>query len=159
MTIIGLAAAYAIPPVSAARAEGGIKSTIVSAWEAVQSDRVLRFGIIGAIAFWTIASLVGQDIIIYGKSVLGLSDSKTGLPLAAFGVGMGLGAVLAGKLSGAKVEYGLIPLGAVGAQSLFARSRTCPTAALWDTSLDVLFRRGKWICRRSDQCSDPVACS
>ena len=114
LTIVGLAAAYAIPPVSAARAEGGIKATIISAWEAVLSDRILRFGIIGAIAFWTIASLVGQDIIIYGKSVLGLSDSKTGLPLAAFGVGMGLGAVLAGKLSGAKVEYGLIPLGAVG---------------------------------------------
>lgn len=114
LTVVGLAAAYAIPPVPAARAEGGIKATIVSAWEAVQSDRVLRFGIIGAIAFWTIASLVGQDIIIYGKSVLGLSDSKTGLPLAAFGVGIGVGAVLAGKWSGAKVEYGLIPLGAIG---------------------------------------------
>ena len=114
MTLIGLWACYAIPHVPPARSEGGIHATITSAWEAVKSDQVLRFGILGAIAFWTIASLVGQDIIIYGKSVLGLSDSKTGFPLAAFGVGIGIGAVLAGKLSGAKVEYGLIPLGAIG---------------------------------------------
>ena len=114
LTLVGLVACYAIPRVAPARSEGGIRATITSAWEAVKSDRVLRFGILGAIAFWTIASLVGQDIIIYGKSVLGLSDSKTGLPLAAFGVGIGIGAVLAGKLSGAKVEYGLIPLGAIG---------------------------------------------
>ncbi len=114
LTIVGLLACYTIPKVTPARSEGGVRATITSAWEAVQSDRVLRFGILGAITFWTIASLVGQDIIIYGKSVLGLSDSKTGFPLAAFGVGIGIGAVLAGKLSGAKVEYGLIPLGAVG---------------------------------------------
>ncbi|GJL63521.1 MAG: acyl-[ACP]--phospholipid O-acyltransferase [Nitrospirales bacterium] len=114
LALVGLVACYAIPLVPPARSEGGVSATVASAWKAVHSDQVLRFGILGAIMFWTIASLVGQDIIIYGKSVLGLSDSKTGLPLAAFGVGIGIGAVLAGKLSGAKVEYGLIPLGAVG---------------------------------------------
>ncbi|GJL53807.1 MAG: acyl-[ACP]--phospholipid O-acyltransferase [Nitrospirales bacterium] len=114
LALVGLLACYAIPHVPPARSEGGVSATVASAWTAVQSDQVLRFGILGAIMFWTIASLVGQDIIIYGKAVLGLSDSQTGLPLAAFGVGIGIGAVLAGKLSGPKVEYGLIPLGAVG---------------------------------------------
>ena len=114
LTLVGLVACYSIPRVPPARTEGGVHATVTAAWQSVRSDRVLRFGILGAITFWTIASLVGQDIIIYGKSVLGLSDSKTGFPLAAFGLGIGIGAVLAGKLSGAKVEYGLIPLGAVG---------------------------------------------
>jgi len=114
LALVGLVACYAIPKVPPARTEGGVSATVASAWNAIQSDKVLRFGILGAIMFWTSASLVGQDIIIYGKSVLGLSDSTTGLPLAAFGVGIGIGAVLAGKLSGAKVEYGLIPLGAIG---------------------------------------------
>ncbi|MGB0910607.1 MAG: acyl-[ACP]--phospholipid O-acyltransferase [Nitrospirales bacterium] len=130
LTLVGLAACYTIPHVPPARADGGIKETVASAWEAVKADKVLRFGILGAIMFWTIASLVGQDIIIYGKSVLGLSDSKTGLPLAAFGMGIGVGAVLAGKLSGAKVEYGLIPLGAVGLSfCLLALGFTTPLLA------------------------------
>ena len=114
MTLVGIVASFAIPKVPAARAEGGLRVTVAHAWESVSADRVLGFGILGGICFWTLASLVGQDIIIYGKAVLGLSDTTTGLPLAAFGVGIGIGAVLAGKLSGAKVEYGLIPHGAAG---------------------------------------------
>ena len=113
-SLVGLATAFLIPSVKPAREEGGLSATVNGAWSAMKSDRVLRFGMLGGIAFWTIASLVGQDIIIYGKVVLGLSDSSTGLPLAAFGVGMGIGAISAGKLSGPKVEYGLIPFGAGG---------------------------------------------
>ena len=114
MTLIGFAASFSIPKVPAARTEGGIEETVQGAWAAVTHDRVLRFGMLGSITFWTVASLVGQDIIIYGKAALGLSDATTGLPLAAFGVGMGGGAILAGKLSGPKVEVGLIPYGAGG---------------------------------------------
>ena len=114
MTLIGFAAAFSIPRVPVARSEGGIEETIRGAWSALSADPVLRFGMLGSITFWTMASLVGQDIIIYGKAVLELSDDQTGLPLAAFGVGMGIGAVLAGKLSGPKVEFGLIPYGAAG---------------------------------------------
>jgi len=114
MTFIGFVASFSIPHVPVARTVGGVQETIQGAWAALSADRVLRFGMLGSITFWTIASLVGQDIIIYGKAVLELSDEQTGLPLAAFGVGMGIGAVLAGKLSGPKVEFGLIPYGAAG---------------------------------------------
>ena len=114
MTLIGFVAAFSIPRVPVARTDGGIEETIRGAWSALSEDPVLRFGMLGSITFWTMASLVGQDIIIYGKAVLDLPDDQTGLPLAAFGVGMGIGAVLAGKLSGPKVEFGLIPYGAAG---------------------------------------------
>ena len=114
MTLIGFWASLSVPHVPVARTDGGVGETVKGAWAALSADRVLRFGMLGSITFWTIASLVGQDIIIYGKAVLGLSDATTGLPLAAFGVGMGFGAVMAGKLSGPKVEFGLIPYGAAG---------------------------------------------
>ena len=114
MTLIGFLSALSIPQVPVARTSGGIEETVQGAWSAVAQDRVLRFGMLGSITFWTVASLVGQDIIIYGKAALGLSDATTGLPLAAFGIGMGGGALLAGKLSGPKVEVGLIPYGAGG---------------------------------------------
>ena len=113
-SVAGCAASLMIPVVPRARDEGGLVSTLQGAWQAVRADRVLRLGISGNVGYWTIASLVGQDVLVYAKAVLGLSDSLSGLPLATFGIGIGLGSVLAGKLSHAKIEVGQIPLGAVG---------------------------------------------
>ncbi len=94
---IGLWASLFIPTVPRARLEGGVRETWQAAIEALRLDRVLKLGIMGAIAFWTLASLVGQDVLIYAKAVLQLSDSLSGLPLAAFGVGVGIGALLGRK--------------------------------------------------------------
>lgn len=113
-SVVGVAASLMVPAVPRAREKGGLRATLEGAWQAVQADRVLRLGIAGNVGYWTIASLVGQDVLVYAKAVLELSDSLSGLPLATFGIGIGLGSVLAGKLSHAKVEVGLIPLGAVG---------------------------------------------
>ena len=113
-SVVGVAASLMVPAVPRAREEGGLRATLQGAWQAVQADRVLRLGISGNVGYWTIASLVGQDVLVYAKAVLELSDSLSGLPLATFGIGVGLGSVLAGKLSHAKVEVGQIPLGAIG---------------------------------------------
>ena len=71
-------------------------------------------GVLGSIAFWTLASLVGQDVLVYAKAVLNLSDTYSGFPLAAFGVGVGIGSLVVGKLSATKVELGYLPLGGIG---------------------------------------------
>ncbi|HSB69632.1 MAG TPA: acyl-[ACP]--phospholipid O-acyltransferase [Candidatus Methylomirabilis sp.] len=110
----GFAAAWAVPRVKAARSDGGLGATLKGAWAALGNDRVLRLAVLGSIFFWGIASLVGQEILVYAKAVLRLPDAASGLPLAVLAAGIGLGGVLAGRLSGPKVEYGLIPLGAIG---------------------------------------------
>ncbi|RMH06979.1 MAG: MFS transporter, partial [Nitrospirae bacterium] len=114
LAVCGFLAALTVPPVPRSRMEGGVRATLHGAWEAVRSDSLLRVGIGGNIAYWTIASLVGQDVLIYAKAVLGLADSWVGTPLATFGFGVGLGSILAGILSSAKVEMGLIPVGVIG---------------------------------------------
>ena len=113
-SVVGVVASLMVPAVPRARETGGVGSTLQGAWQAVRSDRVLRLGISGNVGYWTVASLVGQDVLVYAKAVLGLSDSLSGIPLATFGIGVGLGSVLAGKLSHAKIEVGQIPLGALG---------------------------------------------
>ena len=113
-SLAGFWASFSIPPVPAARAEAGVLSTLSGAWNAVSTNRVLRIAIFGSVFYWSIASLVGQDILIYAKSVLLLSDTLSGLPLATFGIGVGIGSVLAGKLAYGKIEMGHIPLGAIG---------------------------------------------
>ena len=50
----------------------------------------------------------------YDATHLRLNDWQVGLPLAALGIGVGVGCLLAGKLSAPRVEYGLLPFGALG---------------------------------------------
>ncbi len=114
LAAVGFAAAWAVPRVPPARAEGGLASTVRGAWASVRADRVLGLAVLGSIFFWAIASLLGQDILVYAKAVLGLRDMVAGGPLAFVTLGTGLGAILAGTLSASKVEYGLLPLGALG---------------------------------------------
>ena len=115
LSVVGLVASFGVPRVPAARSTGGVGSTIRGAWAAIQTERLLRLAIPGEIFFWTIASLFAQNVLVYAKAVLHLSDAKSGLPLTLLSVGIGVGAILVGRLSQHRIEYGLIPLGAVGA--------------------------------------------
>ncbi len=114
LSAFGLWASLAIPPVKAARAAGGIGATVRLAWESIHADRVLRLALIGQVFVWTIATLVPPVVLAYDASHLGLKEWQSGLPLAALGIGVGVGCLLAGKLSASKVEYGLLPLGVLG---------------------------------------------
>ena len=111
--IVGLLISLRLPRVPAARAEGDLAETIRTAWRAIRRERVLGLAVAGSVVYWTIASLLGQDILVYVKSVLGLSDTHAGIPLALFGLGVGGGSLITARLSRGKVEYGVIPLGAV----------------------------------------------
>ena len=112
LALIGLVATRGIPRVPAARAEGGLVTTVTTAWQAMRADRVLWLSVLGSCFYWSVASFVGALILVYGRLELDLD--YPGILLALFGLGVGAGGLLAGKLSANKVEYGLIPLGAVG---------------------------------------------
>ena len=114
LAVVGLLSAVGIPKVKAAGSRESFGRVIGGAWQAVRADRVLWLAILGSGYYWGIASLLGQDLLIYGKYVIGLDDDMAGVPLALLAVGIGVGAVIAGKLSAGKVESGLIPLGGLG---------------------------------------------
>jgi acyl-[acyl-carrier-protein]-phospholipid O-acyltransferase/long-chain-fatty-acid--[acyl-carrier-protein] ligase len=113
-SVIGCLAALAVPRVRPSRSEGGLLSTVRGAWRAIRADRILWLAVLGAAFYWGIASLLGQDALVYIKTALGVPDARAGVPLAFFGIGVGAGSLLAARLSASKVEYGLIPLGATG---------------------------------------------
>lgn len=114
LALVGLTAAWSVPRVPPARAAGGLFDTLQGALSALRADRLLRLAITGAVFFWTIASLVVQNVLVYAKAVLGLSDALATVPSALISVGIGLGALVVGRLSRSRVEYGLVPLGAAG---------------------------------------------
>ncbi|MBM3856004.1 MAG: MFS transporter, partial [Verrucomicrobia bacterium] len=86
LAAVGLLAAWTIPRVPASRSEGGVGTTIAIAWATLRADRLLQIAVGINIMFWTIASLFGQDMLIYAKSRLALSDELSGLPLAVLGL-------------------------------------------------------------------------
>ena len=82
-------------------------------WE-IKKDHVLWLAVLGNTYFWFLGGLLQPIILLYGKQVLHLSDRNNGFLQAALAIGIGVGSVAAGYLSGGKIEYGLIPLGALG---------------------------------------------
>lgn len=113
LAVFGFLAARRIPAVAPARAEGGVAATLRTAWAAIRGERVLGLTVAGSALFWAVVSLLGQDVLVYGKASLGLSDTQAGVLLALYGLGVGGGSLMAARLSAAKVEYGLIPLGSI----------------------------------------------
>ncbi len=112
IAFVGLVAVLRVKPTGAppiASAPASLREVI----GLLRADRTLLLALIGGAWFWTIASLLGQDLLVWSRTHLMLAEGRTGVPLGAFGIGMGIGSVLAGRVSGDKVELGLIPLGAV----------------------------------------------
>jgi len=115
--VVGMFASFGVAKVPAARSEGGFVDTLKGSFNAIIADRVIWLAVLGSGLFWAVASLLGQDILVYAKTLtvgMANSDTMSGLPLAFYGLGVGIGSVWAGRISGRLVEYGLIPLGAIG---------------------------------------------
>jgi len=82
--------------------------------ERIAKDRVLWLAVAGNTYFFFLGALLQFDIVFYGRDVLHVASSRGSLLQAAIAIGIGLGSLAAGYLSGGKIEYGLIPLGAIG---------------------------------------------
>jgi len=80
----------------------------------IRKDRVLWLAVLGNTYFWFLGALLTANIVFYGSDVLHISSTRAGILQAAVAIGIGLGSLTAGYLSGGKVEYGLIPMGSVG---------------------------------------------
>src|ERR1700728_485802 len=89
-------------------------SDFISQMKTILADRVLGWAVFGNMYLFFLAALLQTVIVIYGHDVLRVDDRHTSYLQAAIAVGIGIGSIAAGYLSGGKIEYGLIPLGAVG---------------------------------------------
>ena len=81
--------------------------------------RPLWLTVVATAYFWFVGALMQIAVILFGTESLGGDEGEVGILLAFFGVGIGVGSMAVGRLSGDKVEIGLVPLGALG-MSLFS---------------------------------------
>ncbi|MGC3960233.1 MAG: acyl-[ACP]--phospholipid O-acyltransferase [Verrucomicrobiota bacterium] len=81
---------------------------------AMKGDRPLWLAVIGNTYFNFLGALLLLNLFFYGADVLQLNETQTGILNVALALGIGIGSVAAGYLSGGKIEYGLVPIGAIG---------------------------------------------
>ncbi len=80
----------------------------------MRRDKALFLAVLGNTYFWFLGSLLFSTVVVYGPDVLHIGQTKTGYLNAALAIGIGIGSMIAGLVSGSKIEYGLIPFGSIG---------------------------------------------
>ena len=117
-SVVGLGTSFGISRVPAAdpakKFQPNFLGDLWTNGRRIAQDRVLWLAVAGNTYFFFLGALLQFDIVFYGRDVLRVASSRGSLLQAAIAIGIGLGSLTAGYLSGGKIEYGLIPLGAIG---------------------------------------------
>jgi 1-acyl-sn-glycerol-3-phosphate acyltransferase len=116
--IVGLAASYRIPLSPAPQPDLKISRNFVA--ESFRNikfsskNRTVFLSILGNSWFWFYGAVVLSQFPVYSKDYLHGDHSVFVLLLIVFSIGVGAGSLLCEKLSGGKVEIGLVPFGSIG---------------------------------------------
>jgi len=86
-------------------------------WEflkVLKQDRYLLITILAASSFLFIGALIQLVMIPFGREVLGLEKEVSSYLFIFAALGIGTGSLLAAKVSGRNIEFGIVPIGAFG---------------------------------------------
>lgn len=93
----------------------------------------------GNVAFFFVAMLVQLNLALFAQKEFHLGPTQQAGLQAALSLGIGIGSMLAGKLSRGRIEYGLVPIGAaLMAMAAFGLGIPGITKPLFITALGVL---------------------
>jgi acyl-[acyl-carrier-protein]-phospholipid O-acyltransferase / long-chain-fatty-acid--[acyl-carrier-protein] ligase len=113
----GLATSLRITRVPAAGSSSRFRlnpfSEVITGTKRLLAGRPLWLTVLAISYFWFLGALFQMDLLLFGSEVLRVSELRVGLMVTCLAVGIGVGSMLAGRLSGDKVELGLVPLGSI----------------------------------------------
>ena len=84
-----------------------------------REEKSVFLSILGLSWFWFFGSAMTIQMPAYAADILNGNESIVTILLVAFAVGVGLGSLLCERMSGHRIELGLVPFGSIG-MSLFA---------------------------------------
>jgi len=84
-----------------------------------REDRTVFLSILGISWFWFFGTVMTVQVPAYTLDILNGNEAITTALLVAFAVGVGIGSLLCERMSGHRIELGLVPFGSIGL-SLFA---------------------------------------
>ncbi len=121
-SIIELIMAYRLPLLDQSRDTKNLAfkdlisaKSMVDNIKLVTRNRVIRLSVIGIAIFWSVGQVMLAAFPAFAKATLSIDNTIViqGI-LACSGLGIAIGATLAGKWSKGHIETGLIPIGAAG---------------------------------------------
>jgi acyl-[acyl-carrier-protein]-phospholipid O-acyltransferase/long-chain-fatty-acid--[acyl-carrier-protein] ligase len=117
VAVVGYLTSLGITRVPAAGAKAPVRldpfAEIVSGTKHLLRDRPMWLAAMGISYFWFLALFLNMDLVLFGAETLKAGDTRVGFLMACLSIGIGAGSMLAGRLSGDKVEIGLVPLGSI----------------------------------------------
>jgi len=118
LALLGLLTAWWMPKTAPVDPDLKLDWNVFRAsWRSVAElagNRTVFLSCLGISWFWFFGSIYFTQLPIYSKSILGGSPAVYTTLLAIFSIGVAVGSLLCEKLSGHKVEIGLVPFGAIG---------------------------------------------
>jgi acyl-[acyl-carrier-protein]-phospholipid O-acyltransferase/long-chain-fatty-acid--[acyl-carrier-protein] ligase len=118
MAMVGLASSYFIPKMKAVDPQA--KFPLNPFWQtgkdiaALFSHKMLFWVSMASAFFWGLAALAQNNIDKYAIEYLLVQQQHVTVLAAVLTIGIGIGAVFCGWLSGKRIEMGLVPIGAFG---------------------------------------------
>jgi len=109
------------------------------------ANRTVFNSVLGVSWFWFYGAMFLAQFPAYARDTLGGGEQVVTLLLAVFSLGIGIGSLLCERLSGHKIEIGLVPFGAIGMTFIavdlfFASPVAAPASGL--TALQFLGQAG-----------------
>ena len=107
----------------------------------IRASRPLLLTVLGIAYYWMVGAIYLMNVYHYGPELLHLDERGVAYLNACLSIGIGLGAVIAGRLSGDQVELGLPPIGSIGlglfAICLFFAKNSFPQALVGHSLLGI----------------------
>jgi len=118
IAVLGYLVSRSIPPAPAAapdlRFNWNPFTETVRVLGFVTKNRTVFNAVLGISWFWFFGGVFTMQLPNYTKIFLGGTEGVSILVLALFSIGVGVGSLLCERLSGRKIEIGLVPLGSIG---------------------------------------------
>ena len=112
-----------------------------------REERSVFLSILGISWFWFFGSAMTIQLPGYTLGILNGNEAITTALLVAFAVGVGIGSLLCERMSGHRIELGLVPFGSIGlslfAIDLFFAQPDAHGVAVYTVS-EFLLRPGSW---------------
>lgn len=112
-----------------------------------REDRTVFLSILGISWFWFFGTVMTVQVPAYTLDILNGNEAITTILLVAFAVGVGIGSLLCERMSGHRIELGLVPFGSIGL-SLFAVdlyfAQAAPSVVPVSSVSEFLLRPGSW---------------
>lgn len=118
IALVGLLTSFCIeetpPGGSQKKVNPRILKDVYNTLKLARQEPSLLMAVFSSAYFMFIAAFFQLNMIPFATSILGLTDIQGGYLFCLTALGIGIGAMVAGKISGKEVELALVPIGGIG---------------------------------------------